>query len=311
MRNPQHRRWARTATWRIAWALPLAVLAVAPLRAEPEATADAPPAEEEKPAAEYVGSDMCVVCHQDIGESFPKTAHGPALMDEARPPSQRGCEACHGPGSLHVEGGGGKGVGGLRTFAAATPASERSAVCLTCHAGNTQLQAFRDSEHAALGVACMDCHSAHAATHTPLLRAQPPTLCYRCHVEVRTSFALPEHHKVNEGVVGCLDCHNPHGTRNFAALRGTNNETCFRCHGEYQGPWVFEHAAVLSEGCVRCHVPHGGTNRHLLRYQQVAQLCYECHTVTPDFHVQPNFRQCTNCHVSIHGSNIDPRFLQE
>ena len=71
------------------------------------------------------------------------------------------------------------------------------------------------------------------------------------------------------------------------------------------------YAAVLAEGCVRCHVPHGGTDRHLLRSQQVAQLCYECHTVTPADHIQPSFRQCTNCHVGIHGSNVDPLFLQQ
>jgi hypothetical protein len=52
-------------------------------------------------------------------------------------------------------------------------------------------------------------------------------------------------------------------------------------------------------------------NRHLLIRQQVAQLCYECHTVTPSSHVQPSYRDCTRCHVDIHGSNIDPRFLEQ
>jgi DmsE family decaheme c-type cytochrome len=128
---------------------------------------------------------------------------------------------------------------------------------------------------------------------------------------VRASFALPEHHKVNEGVVSCIDCHGAHGSRDRGALRGTNNRECFRCHAEIEGPYVFEHEALLAEGCVACHVPHGGVNRHLLLRQQVAQLCYQCHTVTPADHVQPSFRDCTRCHVSIHGSNVQPHFLEQ
>jgi DmsE family decaheme c-type cytochrome len=296
-------------------ALALALLPVRAHRtaaddAPPTAAEDAPPASPEAPAR-YVGSEMCVACHQETAEAYAKTAHGAELDDSARLPEQRGCEACHGPGAAHAEAGGGKGVGGLRTFAVSRPAAERSAVCLSCHAGDPALDGFRGSEHAALGVACTDCHSGHAATLAPMLRAAPPQLCYGCHVEVRTSFALPERHKVDEGVVGCLDCHRAHGSRNVAALRAADNRTCFRCHGEHEGPFVFEHAAVLAEGCGRCHVPHGGTDRHLLKTQQVAQLCYECHTVTPADHIQPSFRQCTNCHVSIHGSNVDPLFLQQ
>jgi uncharacterized paraquat-inducible protein A len=51
-------------------------------------------------------------------------------------------------------------------------------------------------------------------------------------------------------------------------------------------------------------------NRHLLVRQQVAQLCYECHTVTPSDHVQPSFRDCTRCHTAIHGSNFNALFLE-
>ena len=43
--------------------------------------------------------------------------------------------------------------------------------------------------------------------------------------------------------------------------------------------------------------------------QPVALLCYQCHTVTPPTHLQPSYRDCTRCHVSIHGSNTDPRFI--
>jgi DmsE family decaheme c-type cytochrome len=128
---------------------------------------------------------------------------------------------------------------------------------------------------------------------------------------VRAKFALPEHHKVDEGVVSCLDCHQQHGSRSPRLLRDANDRACFRCHGDLEGPFVFEHVGLVSEGCRRCHEPHGTTGRHLLVRQQVAQLCYECHTVTRPSHLQPSYRDCTRCHVSIHGSNTDPRFLEQ
>ncbi len=34
-------------------------------------------------------------------------------------------------------------------------------------------------------------------------------------------------------------------------------------------------------------------------------------TVTPATHLQASFRDCTRCHVAIHGSNVDPRFLEQ
>jgi DmsE family decaheme c-type cytochrome len=279
------------------------LLAVAPGPAQ----ADNPPAA----APTYVGSETCATCHADLAEAYEKTPHAVPLAAATRPESQRGCEACHGPGSAHAEAGGGKGVGGLQTFAPTRSARERSAVCLACHGGEERRFDFQRSEHAASAVACTDCHDPHRAGSAHLLKADPPQLCYGCHLETRAKFALPEHHQVDEGVLGCLDCHRAHGGPNPVALRGVNNRTCFRCHGDLEGPFVFEHEAVLAEGCQRCHDPHGSVNRHLLIRQQVAQLCYECHTVTPASHVQPSFRDCTRCHVAIHGSNVDPRFLEQ
>jgi hypothetical protein len=45
------------------------------------------------------------------------------------------CENCHGPGQKHVEAGGGKGVGGLITFAKndPTPVERRNETCTSYH----------------------------------------------------------------------------------------------------------------------------------------------------------------------------------
>lgn len=259
--------------------------------------------------ATYAGEDVCTTCHDEEAATYAKTIHAAALAEPGRPESERGCEACHGPGSVHAEEGGGKGVGGLNAFTRDEPASARSRPCLGCHAARSALHDFLAGEHSLGAVACPDCHRLHAPPAQPLLARSPPELCYGCHGDVRALFALPEHHKVPEGVVSCIDCHQPHGSRNTAGLRDADDRVCFTCHAEVQGPFVFEHGAQITEGCTHCHDPHGSVNRHLLVRQQVAQLCYECHTVTPSNHVQPSFRDCTRCHVAIHGSNTDAHFL--
>jgi DmsE family decaheme c-type cytochrome len=261
------------------------------------------------PGATYVGDETCTNCHDDAATAYAKTIHARALADASRPESERGCEACHGPGSVHAEEGGGKGVGGLREFVPEESAAARSRACLACHAGGDRLHEFLSGGHALSRVACTDCHRLHTGRGPSLLAAAPPALCEGCHQDVQLSFALPERHKVPEGVLGCLDCHEPHGSRNRAALRDDEDRLCATCHADVQGPFVFEHAGLLTEGCTRCHEPHGSVNRHLLARQQTAQLCLECHTSTPRDHVQPAFRDCTRCHVAIHGSNTDPHFL--
>lgn len=295
----------------------------APLAPMKASTVDAP-------ADAYFGQDdVCAACHGEQSASYAATVHAAALANASRPPELRGCEACHGPAKAHVEAGGAG--GDLQAFAATEPAEVRSAVCMRCHAADHTLYDFESAEHARAGVACTDCHDPHGGAGAAMLRIRDPALdpltqplrgptwreqeivvqlCYRCHADVRSDFAMPERHKVPEGVVSCLDCHQPHGTRNAAMLRASDDHTCTRCHGEVEGPWVFEHFGLTLEGCASCHEPHGSANRHLLKYQQVAQLCYQCHAVTPASHVQPAYRDCTRCHVAIHGSNADPRFLE-
>jgi len=259
------------------------------------------------PGATYMGPDVCVACHDTQAASYAKTIHALALA--SRPESDRGCEACHGPGSAHVEAGGGKGVGGLRAFRPGEPAAGKSAACLRCHAANAERHNFRRSEHALAGVACTDCHGGHGGVGDAMLLRAVPELCYGCHEDVRASFGLPERHGPGVAPAACLDCHAVHGSTNFASQREANDRRCLACHNDIAGPFVFEHAGLKSEGCIGCHEPHGSANRHLLVRQPVALLCYQCHTVTPSTHLQPSYRDCTRCHVSIHGSNTDPHFI--
>jgi DmsE family decaheme c-type cytochrome len=263
---------------------------------------------EKKAEPTYAGEEMCTACHEEQATAYTASRHR-VLSKDTRPEAQRGCEACHGPGGTHAEEAGAA-FEGLQTFAAGHPAAERSAPCLSCHGGGPGLHDARASEHALAGVGCPDCHHIHGSGDH-LLRKSVPELCYGCHIDVRAKFKLPEHHKVPEGVMTCLDCHEVHGSRRFALMRGSDARGgCERCHADLQGPFVYEHGGLLIEGCQRCHDPHGSLNRHLLIRQQVAQLCYECHTVTPSSHVQPSYRDCTRCHTAIHGSNFSAQLLE-
>ena len=96
---------------------------------------------------------------------------------------------------------------------------------------------------------------------------------------------------------------------------GNGFDTCTECHMDKRGPFLYNHDVSLVEGCGSCHDPHGSPNRHLLNHARQNNLCYECHpgTTTPSFHSFGRFvgEKCTACHTAIHGSNVNPFFLEE
>jgi DmsE family decaheme c-type cytochrome len=208
--------------------------------------------------------------------------------------------------------------------------------CLTCHAKDLPRMEIRRSSHTQADVACNSCHSIHRpATPKLLLAKQQQELCYTCHAGVRAQFSMPFKHRVNEGSVACTDCHNPHGTASpswrmglrprMVATTVAGEEPCLRCHTDKRGPFAFEHAAVRVDGCETCHQPHGSMNPRMLRRPVVFTLCLECHNGASGFGLQgdgitvqtpshnmtdPKYRNCTTCHLRIHGSNSDPRFFR-
>jgi DmsE family decaheme c-type cytochrome len=282
---------------------------------------------------QYVGSAVCKTCHPDVWASFYKNPHYKSIASGTARPEHTGCEGCHGPGKAHVEARGGKAT--IVAFSELPPKGVLDN-CLNCHAKDVNRAEIRRSEHTQNDVVCTSCHSIHRPVSTKALLAKKQAdLCYNCHGPVRAQFNMPSKHRVNEGVMTCTDCHNPHGTpaptwRVSARPRMVdqalaNEEPCLKCHTDKRGPFLFEHAAVRVDGCESCHFPHGSTNARLLKRPVLFTICLECHngaagfgrtgsgipTQSPSHNMaDPRYRNCTSCHVRIHGSNADPQFFR-
>ncbi len=272
------------------------------------------------------GPAVCRQCHFDRWESFQNSVH--ALERDRRTPAAReGCETCHGAGGAHVAGGGGRGIGGLRSFSPALPAGERNAVCLRCHSRGP-LALWQGSLHDSRNVGCTDCHRLHGGNDRLLEAATEPELCTGCHLQITGQLLRPSHHPIREGKLTCSDCHNPHGTTTERLIDATTvNDKCYECHAEKRGPFLWEHAPVR-ESCLNCHHAHGSTHEPLLLTKRPL-LCQRCHSAfghpnvlyalsadeeaqgASPFEVQRDslpalqmvLRSCTNCHAAVHGSN--------
>jgi predicted CXXCH cytochrome family protein len=231
-------------------------------------------------------------------------------------------------------------------YLAGLPAKDVSDTCLTCHAGREEHNNYRRGEHWRNDIGCNDCHSPHGGgmngpnkagsnvfvspanaekpgfASVKMLRANEPQLCMQCHTETKHQFNKPFRHKVLEGAMKCSDCHNAHGgfEQKQARLATGADAACIKCHTDKQGPFTFEHAPVKTEGCASCHTPHGSANPRLLRTSSVAQLCLECHTqdhgvgaqepAGPSHNLAAQYRDCTACHVKVHGSHTSPVFMR-
>ena len=263
--------------------------------------------------AEYVGSELCSGCHAAQRARFTTTEMGKVILEAPRTAvEQLGCEGCHGPGSRHIQQGGGR-TEGFRSFKRddPTPVPERNAVCLQCHEGGLRMD-WAGSQHDMRNVACTNCHSvmSPASEHGQLAKPTMMETCAQCHPsQVRRQQMSLARMPVAEEKMTCTNCHNPHGTPNEKLLREpTVNETCYGCHAEKRGPYLWEHAPVV-ESCANCHDPHGSRNDKML-VRPRPRLCQGCHVASR--HPSTSYtqtaaqvinRQCQNCHVAIHGSN--------
>jgi len=276
------------------------------------------------PGASYVGDQSCLDCHEEVVAGFKKTIHG-RIADFEVVGLSKGCESCHGPGSIHAED---EDPASIISFKDISK-GQASAVCSQCHTSGT-LMDWQGSEHSLSNVSCIDCHRAHSRTKR-LLSQPEPKLCNDCHQDIRAKTLYPSHHPIKEGKMVCSDCHQAHGS--FVTNLKTEerlNDLCFECHSAKQGPFVFEHEPVV-ENCAICHDAHGTVANNLL-VQNEPFLCLQCHqfhfhagkiggeTGPTDAAVQAKYgrsvtsgvqrmtmaytTKCTQCHSQVHGSDL-------
>ena len=212
-----------------------------------------------------------------------------------------GCEACHGPGSVHVD-----------------------------HAvrGNNLNPAHMDPVSA--NDTCIRCHTLGRPLTRPMEgKYYDWPVGYRVGLNLRDYWQL-EDHKLGEQTfthfpegtahknrmqgndfvqslmyrrgVMCSDCHDVHGTGNYAQLRKPANQICLDCHGPGsrngpRGATLAEHThhkdGSAGSDCVACHMPKIEA--------EIPGVFVRAHTfgfITPsmtDKYKIPN--PCTSCHA--------------
>jgi DmsE family decaheme c-type cytochrome len=260
--------------------------------------------------AAIVGSQVCLGCHADQAAKFAQTLMG--KIGKVRKGTME-CENCHGPGSLHVKAGGGRGVGGIISFRpddASRSAKDNNAICLNCHERGDRTY-WNGSTHQVRDLMCTNCHTVMRSVSTKyqLRKITEMEVCFQCHKDRRAQLFRTSHMPLREGKVTCSDCHNPHGAFTKGLLRAESiNENCYKCHAEKRGPFLFEHAPVR-QNCLNCHDPHGSVNEYLLKISR-PRLCNECHTMGHGgfltggpVQIGAVSRSCQNCHTEVHGTN--------
>ncbi|MSU60270.1 MAG: hypothetical protein EXS35_19220 [Pedosphaera sp.] len=187
-------------------------------------------------------------------------------------PGQSGCESCHGPGSKHIEAGGGRGK------FIVNPGRDATA-CFQCHL-QTHAEFNLPQHHPVLEkkMNCVQCHDPHGADILKpaggLAMARLNQSCAQCHREQTKPFVF-EHEALREG---CAVCHNPHGSINKAMLVERDNNLCLKCHAQQQGSLAGANGIYIGRENHTDKLKLGG--------------CWSA-----------------GCHTAVHGSNFSPHQL--
>jgi DmsE family decaheme c-type cytochrome len=264
----------------------------------------------------------CADCHEDQVKGFASNPHARySHRDKAPPAPEDFCATCHGDGTKHSQNDGD--IHLIQTFRGAAGAE----LCTACHDKADPHGSFATGFHAnSAAVNCLSCHSIHKAVpkHEHLLAKDPGALCQTCHSGISASLRnKPYTHRLDRGGMTCVDCHDPHDRKGQPVRLTRDGElACLTCHAEKRGPFVFDHVTGSAGDCLSCHQPHGSSNPKQLLWARVDQLCLSCHSQTggprtaggqpPSFHdlTLPRYRNCTTCHIAVHGSNLSPAFLK-
>ena len=230
------------------------------------------------PGAKYVGMETCGTCHEKAVRDFKFSSH--ARMTIPDPKGKRegvGCEGCHGPGSLHVEAGGGRGKFIVNPM-------KNPDACFQCHI-DKQAEFSLPYHHPVKEgrMSCMNCHNPHgedAKLAKGKFVNRNNENCSQCHRE-QTRPHVFQHAALREG---CTACHAVHGSINSKMLVQNDNNLCLKCHAQVG-------ANPAGANLVR-PILIGSGNHNSPSGSRLAQgTCWT-----------------SGCHTAIHGSNLHPAF---
>ncbi|MEE9457088.1 MAG: multiheme c-type cytochrome [bacterium] len=240
--------------------------------------------------------DECLHCHT-TGWDKSKNNHGSDEVDYRKNMLGIQCEACHGPGSEHVKGGGDP---------SKITVDYGAEMCGACHTDDHHptydewetsdhkhsLTSLKGSSHAS--DTCMECHSAdywYDRTLT-LDTAKEGTTCVMCHVSHGSNYTAQLRSSVEEL---CVECHTDHGARPPSSPHHSQKEM-FGGFGGYEwpqgGPYLDSgHTYGVEETCVGCHMytksmeaPHPAITGH--SWKPNINVCTECHKGATNFNIR-------------------------
>ena len=214
---------------------------------------------------------QCAACHStDLHKNYAPAAktYGTSWSDV-----NVACEACHGPGSHHVEWAkqapraGAREPRGAAAMGLTVALDERRGVAWTRDAATGLPRRSRARATDTEIDACARCHSSRTRLFdddppgSPLLAAHLPALLvpHSYHADGQLAGEVYEYgsflqsRMYHEGVT-CSDCHDPHRL----TLRAEGNALCVQCHdGARYDTVAHHHHANGSQAskCVTCHMP--------------------------------------------------------
>jgi tetratricopeptide (TPR) repeat protein len=193
---------------------------------------------------------MCAECHvTDYRQNFDLATNS---YDSKYNEIDVSCEACHGPGSLHVE------------------TAQRKTFFWDRNVGYGLTNNLRNASNVRQMETCAPCHSRRALIHADyragdsLYDGYDPLLLFQglYHADGQIQDEVYElgsftQSKMYHKGVRCTDCHSPHSLE----LKFTGNRLCAQCHqpGKYDGAGHHHHANAADGApetqCVSCHMP--------------------------------------------------------